>query len=604
MGMAKPMKIDGSTDASAKMRLSRYSRTSGYTLIEAAVVILIVGIAIGSFFAIYTIHVENKKMIQTETSLSQLTAAIGNFRAQYGRYPCPASLTAPVDNPQYGREAIGGCADEAQVAIGTCNMGDPAVGYCVERSARQIDTDNVPGPDTFPRVRRGAIPFKNLNIPEEYTYDGHGNRIVYAVTERLAVTATFQLDHGGIGIVDDATPPGSVLFAPDVAHFLVLSPGENGAGAYSKNGVQIQACPNPATNVEGENCNTQNNRARYVLTGLRNTNGNARYDDRMAYFSQAEFSLWQRTAADRNNIEQRPGGTAGIGAEPASGVPYVSGTMRTADRVFADQLCNDDVNPASTKCFQANKIGGAGMNCPANQYVTAINDGNVDCKPNIQAGCDDEFLVGVNPDGSQDCRKIVTCPAGIHTFCGGISDTLPVGIAGDVVVGPTTGMNFTCNVPNWVPAAMLPACCVAGTTTATVSCGPGFALGGTKTITTTTVCPSGAQSTTTDTSGCVCLGGSVTTTISCAYGPSITKTVTTSCPSGAQTTTTSGTCPPPPGAKCTWKPVNQIGTVNATSMPKPAAGAGCQCGRRNRACFTVGLPGVSYNKHNCRCSKI
>ncbi len=301
---------------------------SGYTLIEGAIVILLVGIFIGTFFAVYTLHIENKKMIQTETSLSQLTAAIGNFRAQYGRYPCPASLTAPINNPQYGREAATGCADEAEVAIGACDMADPAVGYCVERSARQIDTDGVGGPDTFPRVRRGAIPFKNLNIPEEYTYDGHGNRIVYAVTERLAVTATFQLDHGGIDIVDDATPPGSVLFAPDVAHFLVLSPGENGAGAYSNSGVQVQPCPNPATSAEGDNCDTQNNRARYVLTGLRTTNGNTRYDDRMDYFSQAEFSLWQRTAADRNNIEQRPGGIVGIGADPDTGVPVVNGTIR------------------------------------------------------------------------------------------------------------------------------------------------------------------------------------------------------------------------------------------------------------------------------------
>ncbi len=609
----RSVSVSSGVSATGKKGQYNFSSVSGYTLLEMAIAILVVGIVMGTFFSAYTTYVESKKMVQTETSLAQLTAAIGNFRAQYGRYPCPASLSAPADNPQYGREAASGCADEAQVAIGACDMG-AAVGYCVERSARQIDTDGVGGPDTFPRVRRGAIPFKNLNIPEEYTYDGHGNRMVYAVTERLAVTNTFQPDHGGIDIVDDATPPGSVLFAPDVAHFLVLSPGENNTGGYSNSGVQIQPCPNPAASVEGNNCDTENNRARYVLTGLRTTNDNTRYDDRMAYFSQAEFSLWQRTAADRNNIEQRPGGIAGINATPDEGVPVVNGTIRALDRVFASQLCNDDVDPASAKCFDAAMIGGAGIECAVG-YVTAIKDGELVCKPGVTAGCGKDFMVEVAPDGTPVCKKVSLCPAVVHTFCPSTKDALPAGNDGDVVFGPTTGIKFTCKAPKWKPASgSPPTCCVPSDKTAPAGCPTGYSGG--RLIRTVRTCLPTTTTPTVVADTCTCVGATIYKNSDCPLGQiGLIQEKAILAPDPLDTSHPIkcvqgkwlphiNTCELPPVVTCVLKPVNQTGSVNTNSMPTPQAGQQCGCGSANVSCFTTGIPGVSYNKHNCRCDEL
>ncbi|HBR67984.1 MAG TPA: hypothetical protein DEA55_01245, partial [Rhodospirillaceae bacterium] len=72
----RSVSLSSSESAASKSSLHNFSKDSGYTLLEMAIVILVVGIAMATFFAAYTTYSENKKMIQTESSLSQLTAAI------------------------------------------------------------------------------------------------------------------------------------------------------------------------------------------------------------------------------------------------------------------------------------------------------------------------------------------------------------------------------------------------------------------------------------------------------------------------------------------------------------------------------------------------
>ncbi|GJL85894.1 MAG: hypothetical protein DHS20C02_16690 [Micavibrio sp.] len=581
-------------------------KRSGYTLIEMAIVMIVAGVMIGAFISVYDVFIQNRKVIETEISLSEVTVAIGNFRAQYGRYPCPASLTAPRGTPEYGNESDDNCLDFTEVTTGTCDLA-PDKGYCVEQSERAIDHDDDGTIDHFPRVRRGAIPFRNLNIAEEFAYDGYGNRLTYVVTERLAFADTFNVSHGGISIVDDTAGVGqSLLEEEGSGHFLILSPGENNAGAYNNNGVLVAACP-PATTSEGKNCDINNTDAKYVQTDMRTTYDNTRFDDRLSFFSSIEMSLWQRTALERNDIEQRPDGFVGINDVTPNDVAEVVGNMRASGPLPTDgKLQSEEIcDPGEAGCFDPELIGGTpipGLNCPSG-FVVAIENGGVRCENTLIVGCPpNELVVGVNPDGTLQCKP-KGCPAGPYNFCTGVSDLLPQGADGDMVVGPTTGTNFTCNTPSWVPDSQPASCCVPGTTTTPGACPPGFT--GTGTVTTTTTC-SPPNTTTTTGGGCTCVGGSVTRTVSCPAGQTgkIVEQGNIQCPSGSTGgwTVTLNTCQVPPGAVCSWQPINQTGMVRGKRLPRPRAGSSCGCGSKNRSCFTVGIPGILYRKYNCRCS--
>ncbi len=590
-------------------------KSAGYTLVELAVVVLVVGIVLAAFFSSYEIYLNNQKVIKTESNLSHLTGAIGNFRAQYGRYPCPASLILPRNDPQYGRESL--CTDDITVAVGTCDVGGGGTGYCVEQSAGTIDHDNdgatgmPPTPEINPRVRRGALPFRNLNLPEEYSYDGYGNRVTYVVTERLAVADTFQVNHGGISIVDDTPGEQSLLEVADKGHFLIFSPGENNAGAYNNNGVLVQACPNPALSAEGENCNINATDAKYVQTAMRTTNDNTRFDDRLSFFSQVELSLWQRTPANRNHIEQRPDGFVDFGdfaVKAADDITEVLGDVKAEDKIHTtDGICDSTGTLSSAgKCFGPSLIGGTGMMCPNGEYMVGIKDAAPDCEPFVSASCPEEgdFVTGVNDDGTLICSG-KGCASKNHKFCDGVIDPLPSGPEGGTTTGSVSGVDFVCKSERWRPRSSADACCVPSTKVRTTECRPGFE--GEIVKTTTITCFPRTKTKDTDESGCNCVGGPTTKEVSCPpEKPAGTKIIggTFECPGGATKwgDPVFDDCHVPPVVYCSWQPINQTGTVQANSMPDPKAGSGCACGAANKSCFTVGIPGSSYDKHNCRCS--
>ena len=614
--------IRNSCPGNIRKKMENREKSSGYTLIEMSIVMIVVGVILAASAVAYDLFLRNKKEVQTEISMSQITVSIGNFRAQYGRYPCPASLTAARGSADYGREKSD-CTD-LTVAIGTCSA---AEGYCVEQSeaGRTIDHDNdgatpTPTPEIRPRVRRGALPFKSMNVPEEYAYDGYGNRIVYVVTERLAVANTFNLAHGGISIVDDQTPtPESLLEAPGVGHFLIISPGRNNAGGYNNNGLLVQACP-AATTPEGKNCDVTGI-AEYVQTGINTTQTNTHFDDRLSFFSSVEMSLWQRTAANRNNIEQRPGGFVGFNDSAPGDVAAVAGKMKTDGKLHTQEVCDESGTPGVMgNCFGSGLIGGSGMNCDNGKYMVGIKDGDVDCVPNVAVGCPpNQLLEEVRPDGSLRC-SLRGCSARVFNFCAGVSVSVPAGADNTSYLDPVTGISFLCSNRSWTASSgqVSAACCKPGLRHRDQPCPPGE-TGGPVKVTITKTCNPPKKKVKRDDSLCIagpCTPGSKTTFESCppgyTGGPVKVKTKRTCNPMKTKVKKDKSLCvsdsddddsddrPPP---VCSWQPVNQTGVVNTNSLPRPAVGNVCACGSSNRSCFAVGVPGVIYKKFNCRCSE-
>lgn len=135
------------------------SAESGFTLIELAVVILIVGlITAGTMLAIQP-AINNARYNTTKTRLDNLSLAFASYAQNYGRLPCPA-ITNPTTEP-YGAPNNSGAAGLLGTGL-TDDCTGGAGGYM------------------------GIVPFRALGLEEDAGRDGFGNLITYMVTPAMA----------------------------------------------------------------------------------------------------------------------------------------------------------------------------------------------------------------------------------------------------------------------------------------------------------------------------------------------------------------------------------------------------------------------------------
>ncbi len=135
------------------MYLSRNKkRQNGFTLIEIAVVLVIVGLLLGSFIGSFSQRIETTQRSNTKDQLEDIKTALIGFASAEGRLPCPASATSS--------------GDEAPIGGGVCTQ---AHGFAPGRTLGI----------------EGAYNRDNLLI------DAWGNPIRYSVTTSNASAFTF-----------------------------------------------------------------------------------------------------------------------------------------------------------------------------------------------------------------------------------------------------------------------------------------------------------------------------------------------------------------------------------------------------------------------------
>ncbi len=521
---------------------------AGFTLIEMAIVVMIIGIAIGAFAPAYKAYIDNKELVETKSNIEDIAAAIGSFRSINGRYPFPASLSEQHGDVDYGRE---------KKAVATAGVGsfDPQ-GFYLEEGVRSFNyTSPFAGPvvNGKPRVRVGFVPFRQLHLSENSAYDGYGNRIMYAITEHLADSETFRANEGGIEILDsqgdsvvnaviDGTP------VTGTAHFLIFSYGKNTKGAYSRNGTAYGTCPANG-DMENENCNLTDPDAIFRLSQTNTSATDSSFDDVVSYFTQSEVPLWQYSANAANPyaIHQKPGGEVGMAAvapdallkkrgdinganlrakdDPATPAPALEG------KIMSSMLCDGSGNIGPGHCFTVNLIAGeddpatpavveGGMHCPGDDpdgvgsTMVGIANGAPICDE-IDLRCPGNSIVtGINPDGTLDCSvtpvgpcdtdSYEICPSTIATRTGG-----PIGTIRNVTGGDNRNETWQCQDAggpkgSWVRIGDFGSCvCTPGSNSYPRACGTGFTGGAIETC--SRVCPSGAVSCTNDReTACVC----------------------------------------------------------------------------------------------------
>ncbi len=422
----------------------------GFTLIEAAISILILALLATPVLYFYNSNIATWRAEATYKKANDAVRALHNYRIANGFYPCPAPLVgiSGVNNPVYGIPLETACSS-AVPAAGSCEGGVCASNAIASRSAQIAD----------PRVVIGALPFRELQIDEEDSYDGYGGRLVYAVTSSMTDRDTIDEAAGAIAVRDGDGATGNSLSDIDGSITLVvLSHGPNKMGAYNINGLLMAPCD--GSDIEEENCNHTASEAifRSDLEGLA-------FDDTIIYFSSNKEPLWQRSTDDLENISDlSPDGISMGGLEaqstldiatpstgfggrdslhvrgqwPDSGTNNIDGTEGViylnnldcdADGDADPNTCNEygeicDIN--GTFCLSPEQLRSdsplwqnSRMQCPAGRYVYAIagtgTSPRVLCTNSLRIECEtidndidedgvyEPILNGIDGDGNPIC---------------------------------------------------------------------------------------------------------------------------------------------------------------------------------------------------------
>lgn len=221
----------------------------GFTLIEAAIVLIIGGMIVAALTSGLLNYMRDSKIKTTRERLDRVDVAIREYLAANHVLPCPSSPTVLETATNYATSTLpGACASASGTVL---NNG----------------------------VRIGMVPTRTLGLPDEYGYDAWETRFIYAVTQDLTSPATYKTQSGRISIVDPAGA--SAINPPNTGNFVVVSTGGDKKGGYTASGAQIPCTSTIAPGqMDEENCDADSTFRVSQINILGNTN---HYDDHMRY---------------------------------------------------------------------------------------------------------------------------------------------------------------------------------------------------------------------------------------------------------------------------------------------------------------------------------
>lgn len=201
----------------AKNHLRGTSHQAGFTLIELAIVMVISGFLISLLGSALVSYTKKNKIKTTEFRMEKIEEALEQYLNINGRYPCAASRFLGPDDTNFAEQQTTNC------------RGGPVLAGTV-RVPGQL------GSSPLNSVRIGAVPTRTLNLPDEFIVDAWGNKFTYAVTETQATIVpldpnqSYAADGGRIAVRDGVS--NTVVFPANSAHYVIISHGITGNGAY------------------------------------------------------------------------------------------------------------------------------------------------------------------------------------------------------------------------------------------------------------------------------------------------------------------------------------------------------------------------------------
>jgi prepilin-type N-terminal cleavage/methylation domain-containing protein len=243
---------------------------NGFTLIELAVVLMIVGLLLGGMLGPLTAQLDQRNFTDTRKTLDDIQQALIGYAIINGRLPCPAQADLATGQPNAGVEATKSntCA---------CKSSSGSNKTVADTSGGKVNCTDT--------TVTGVLPWVTLGIHET---DAWNHRYTYRVTSYFAdqisantfgsgctpspspTTSSFALCSPGVPNVLTATSGSNVATNLPV---VFLSHGKNGAGAYLSDGSKIP----DGTGDEAENSNNDNSFVSHTI--------NATFDDVVSWVS-------------------------------------------------------------------------------------------------------------------------------------------------------------------------------------------------------------------------------------------------------------------------------------------------------------------------------
>lgn len=374
-------------------------RSDGFSLIEVAIALIIIGLLMTPVIESYNQQAVHNKLDVTNENFVLVNAAIQDYFAHYNSLPCPADQTLSRSNANYG----------APNCIATIAAG------------------------STPPVMVGSVPFKALNIAEAASLDAWNDRIAYTVVKADTV-APVNVNPPNVNLIEikcnDDKGVACVPVEPDplppipppvehFAHYILVSYGDDGLGGYTVDGVTKGACP-PSSVRESMNCDRdavfyEAANARSMTPG-----GTAYLDDLTSYVSTLSPGIWTyvppgsaSTVTAYDNIWTQD--YIGIGTTDPQALLDVNGNIKMENDGAAPGLATSDrvCDPNGVNCFPTKIIGGTGMGSgPSPQSTTGCDPVSTTAMTAVKNG---DAVCAVQTGLSVKCPacgKTMTCPNG------------------------------------------------------------------------------------------------------------------------------------------------------------------------------------------------
>ncbi|MDP1742334.1 MAG: prepilin-type N-terminal cleavage/methylation domain-containing protein [Polaromonas sp.] len=212
------------------LRVSK-TRQSGFSLIEIALVLVIVGLALGGIVAAIGPQLDNKNVRDTQERIKQASEAITAFAIANRRLPCPASAASNGDEVVVG--LLGQCANfnNGFVPARTLGLGDrgangtmlDAWGFGIRYSVTQVTYTGAGNAPVSINCGATCYPFTQLDgIKNAYYLNGAATPPQPAVAQLQQVCASST----GITATTCGAAAANLVVQPA---FLVWSTARNGA---------------------------------------------------------------------------------------------------------------------------------------------------------------------------------------------------------------------------------------------------------------------------------------------------------------------------------------------------------------------------------------
>lgn len=204
-----------------KLLATKKTSKRGFSLIELSVVITIVGILLYTTLSVGSAQITVSKIKQTNDKLDKIANALAIFYKTNNYLPCPASGSTLITDNTFGTSGGSGASTTCANANGNNS-----------------------------NVYTGVVPVRDLNLPDEFMFDGWNSRISYSISAYCVSKAQWNTanvykcttDGAATGADDGAAiniAGRNGITWPNHAAYVIISHGNNIVASYNRAGVRI-----------------------------------------------------------------------------------------------------------------------------------------------------------------------------------------------------------------------------------------------------------------------------------------------------------------------------------------------------------------------------